>query len=241
MKQLPKKHRYLFPAIAAAITLAMVAGAHGYRARGEASMQGATAQLGTVFLAQAARFEAAGDLETAMAFYERALAGTLAGQQDQTHAQKRCGVILWKQRNYATALPYLRAAQESPLRSLNGYRPLVESLIAEGQFSEAETFSARWREEAANSYAQLADALHAHGRLAVHRDDLVSAIAHFEAAIQRVPTHRAHIDLARIHLNQNAPEKAHDLLITFLSMATPGSDANEARGLLRELVQENTF
>lgn len=234
MKPLTKRHRYVFPVFAAAITLAIVSGAHGYRARGEEPLHAATAQLGTVFLAQATRFEAAGELETALEHYERALAGTLAGEQDRVHAHKRCGVIRWKQGNFAAALPHLRAAQESPLRSLNGYRPLVESLIAEGQFAEAETIAARWREEAAHNDAQLADALHTQGRLALQREDLVAAIAHFEAAIQRMPTHRAHIALARIHLDQGAPEKARDLLISFLSTSAPGADANEARGLLKE-------
>lgn len=234
MKQLAKRHRYRFPALAAAITVLVLSGAWGYVARGTHSLQGATSQLGTVFLTEAARFEAAGEWETALGYYERALAGTLTGEQDRVQAHKRSGVIRWKQGNYAAALPHLRVAQESPLRSLNGYRPLVESLIAEREFTEAERVVARWHDEASGNDAQTADAYHARGRLAHYRDDRTAAIAHFEAAIQRVPTHRAHIDMARIHLDQGAPEKAHDLLITFLSRATPGSDANEARGLLKE-------
>ncbi len=239
MKPLSKRHRYVFPAIAGTITLMMLAGAHGYRLRGEAPLQAATAQLGTVFLAQAARFEAAGELESALDYYERALTGGLAGEQDRVQAHKRCGVIRWKQGNYAAALPHLRAAQASPLRSLNGYRPLVESLTAEGNIAEAETFAARWREEASGDVAQTADAHHAQGRLALHRDDRAAAIAHFEAAIERVPTHRAHIDLARIHLEQDAPEKARDLLIRFLSTSAPGAAANEARALLRQPIPVN--
>ncbi len=235
MKQLAKRHRYLFPALAAAITVLVLAGAWGYVGRGAHSLQAATSQLGTVFLAEAARFEAAGDWETALDYYERALAGTLTGEQDRVHAHKRSGVIRWKQGNYAAALPHLRVAQESPLRSLNGYRPLMESLIAEGEFTEAENVVARWHDEASGDGAQTADTSHAQGKLALHRDDRATAIAHFEATIQRVPTHRAHIDLARIYLEQGTPEKARDLLIRFLSTSAPGAHANEARGLLKEI------
>jgi tetratricopeptide (TPR) repeat protein len=225
MNRAQKMRHMLLAALAAALTFLFVVFGilvdHYYAP----SLPGHAAQLGEVAMKEGARSEVAGDLPGALAHYQRALAGKFQGLQNRSHVEKRCGVVLWKLGDAESAVPYLRRAQESPKRSLNGFRPLVESLIATGELEEAGTVAQTWRDAAESHIASLADAQRAQGQLAIRSGKSDEARKHFLAAVGLDPSHVAQVDLARLTFDEGHAEQAMALATTYLSSAPPGNES----------------
>lgn len=128
--------------------------------------------LGEVWMERAARSEDAGALEDARAYYERALASDFHGPQNRSHCEKRLGIVLYRLGNYEAALPCLQRAQASPYRSLNGYRPLVDTLVALERWEEVRAAIAIWKSEDQDGGETWLPAL---ARLHAHDGDLNQA------------------------------------------------------------------
>ena len=133
--------------------------------------------LGEVWMDRAGRAEAAGDLETALDYYERALAGRFHGAQNRNHCQKHLGVVLYRLGRYEEALPHLEEAQAGVHRSINGYKPLIDTYMALQHWEEAEAAALTWL-EAWPEDALLGDLPHlALAQIAMTKGDLTEARA----------------------------------------------------------------
>ena len=223
MKQPSLWTRYRIVFLSTALTVAFVLGAVAYRTASKTLLPPLTKDLGGIAMAQAARLEAADNLDHALAQYQRALSGQL-GTADRVHVTKRCGVILWKQERYGEALRYLRWAQSQPQASLNGYHPLAGCLVQVGQLDAADQALDTWTAALAPDDPAHADALRLRGQIAVKREDHATARKLFEAAIALSPHHRAHVDLAFLNTDTGDRAGAIAHLTTYLSAAPPEKD-----------------
>tara|TARA_R110001592_G_scaffold66202_3_gene203069 strand:+ start:58 stop:783 length:726 start_codon:yes stop_codon:yes gene_type:complete len=227
-----KKHQLFLPLVAACLTLIMLVTAKVYREQSRTLLPPLTRQLGTVAMELGTRSEGAGDLPGALAHYLDALQGVLHGEQDRVHVEKRCGVLYWKLGDAEMAIPHLIRAQESSLRSLNGYRPLVESLLAVGRVAEANTCVQRWILEAEDAPRSLADALQMLGRLAVISGAPDQARKNVTAAQKLVEGHESLVDRARRQADGGDLNGAISSMERYLSSAPPGVTADEGWELL---------
>lgn len=191
-------------------------------------------QLGTVWMACGEQREAAGALEEALSLYETALSGYLPGPQDRNHAEKRCGTVLYRLGRYEEALVHLERAQESAQRTLNGFRPWADTLIALDRWEEAGEVVRAWEAAAVDHDGARADAYQYHGRLAMHAGDFESAVASFEVALALVPEHRCRADLARLHAARGDREAAVATMTAFLATAPPDAATANQWALLAE-------
>lgn len=203
------------------LTCVFVAGTRWYVGWSAIQRPALTSQLGTVWLACGEQREAAGALEEALSFYESALAGRFHGPQDRNHAEKRCGVVLYRLGRYDEALVQLKRAQESPYRTLNGYRPWADTLIALDRWEEAAAVVEAWAAAAVDDDQALAEARQYAGRLAMHAGDFDAAIVAFQVALTLVPDHRCRADLARLHADMGDKATARATLAAFLATAPP--------------------
>ena len=177
------------------------------------------ADLGEVWMDRAARCEAAGAPEEAHDHYARALATHFHGEQNRNHCQKRIGVVLYQLGRYEDALAHLQEAQASPYRSLNGYGPLVDTLIALGRWEEAEAAALDWLADAAVVAGAGELPQRALGRIALARGDLAGARRCFEeAGVQ------AGADWARLYALEGDWERARDAMAAYLRDAPPGEE-----------------
>ncbi len=233
MMRASRRHRIILPLLATLFTVALVATSAFYNEKSSTFLPGLADQLSEVAMKQGIQREAAGDLEGALHFYQRALDGNFQGVQNRIHVEKRCGVVLSKLERYEVAIPHLMRAQDSPLRSLNGYKPLVESLLAVGRTSEAKSVAQTWFEATANNDSSRADAHQALGRLSLLSDDALDTQENFMAAIALRPDHEAKLDLARLHYAQGDTAKSMECLTNYLSATAPGEENSEVWELLK--------
>lgn len=207
-----------------------------YRSWSAEGLSGMTKDLGNVALRQAARSEAVGDYEGAIQHYQAALDGHLPGGRDRVHAEKRMGIVLWVQGNYAEAAAHFQRAQESPFRSLNGYKHWVDALEKLGRWEEADVVANTWLEaciEGGNLGVIRADALLALGQQARHHGDRVLARNFYTRALNLVRDHEAQVALATLIYEDGKPEIAEAILVTYLRDAPAGPVADKALALLR--------
>lgn len=165
------------------------------------------------------RREAAGNLEEARDFYALALAGKFHGEANRNHCEKRLGVALYKLGDFSGALPCLERAQAGPHRSLNGFDPLVDVLMALERWGDAEREAERWCLESEGDPSNLANACQALGRIALHEGNLNSAQGHFQDAIALDAMHPARADLARVYAARGDIAKARELMVAYLADA----------------------
>jgi tetratricopeptide (TPR) repeat protein len=215
------------------LTSAFYAGAVWYTGWSRVHLPAMSARLGEVEMAQAARAEAAGAWETALAYYERALAGHFHGPQNRNHCEKHAGVVLLALDRPADALPYLQRAQEGPYRSLNGYRPLTEAFMKLDRWEEAAAVVSIWEIEAVQADEGLADVENARGLIAVHAGDWTTAATYFEQALQHDPNHPCAVELAQVRAEQGDLVEARDLLVAYLTTAPPSATIDAHWGMLR--------
>ena len=232
MMHTSRRHRLILLAVAALLTVALLAISTFYSKKRGAFLPGLTETLSEVAMKQGIRREAAGDLEGALKYYQRALAGNFQGTQNRIHVEKRCGVILSKLERYEAAIPHLMRAQNSPLRSLNGYKPLADSLLAVGRLEEATSIARTWFEATASNDDSRADAHQALGHLSLLDNDIQAAQEHFLAAIALHPDHEAWIDLARLYHGQGDTAKAMECLTSYLNATAPGEENSAVWDLL---------
>jgi tetratricopeptide (TPR) repeat protein len=208
----------------AALAIAFVVAAACFAWWGSVALAPMTASLSEVAMEQGARREAAGEQEEARRFYEQALAGKFHGEANQNHCEKRLGVVLLELGDLETALTHLERAQASPLRSLNGYGPLVEVLMKLERWKEARGAAERWLDESKNDPANRADAHQALGRIATHEGDLDRAGGHLNEALAIDSKHPALGDLARLYAARGDIEKTRDTMIAYLASAPLDDD-----------------
>lgn len=181
-------------------------------------------ELGEVWMARAAHAEAAGALETALSYYERALAGRFHGPENRNHCEKRAGVVLLKLDRPAAAVPHLERAQGGPHRSLNGYRPWAEALRSLDRRADARKVVDAWLAAAEGHAASQADAHQMRGRLALDAGALDRAETAFQEALALDEEHPCLADLAQLYAAQGDRARARETLAGYLATAPPGDD-----------------
>lgn len=216
--------------VVALVIAGLVAGGAAWHVRWSAAHLPALADdLGEVWMDRAARCEAAGDLEMALAHYEKALGGHFHGEQNRNHCQKRLGAVLYELGRYEEALTPLQEAQASPHRSLNGFAVLVDTLIALERWNEAEAVVLDWQAAAFGDTGAVELPQQALGRVALARGELAEARRWFEeAGIQ------AGADWARLQALEGNVDEARETMAAYLREAPPGEDTAENWALLEQ-------
>ena len=214
------------------LSLIFSAMAMGFNLWGSWALPGLTESLAEVAMERGQRREAAGNLEEARDFYEQALSGAFHGEANRNHCEKRLGVVLYKLGDFAGALPYLERAQTGPHRSLNGFGPLVDVLMALERWGDAEQEAERWWTESEGDPANLANACQALGRIALHEGDPDGAQGHFQEAIGLDTMHPARADLARVPAARGDIAKARKMMVAYLAAAPPDEHTAENWALL---------
>lgn len=193
---------------------------------------GHTAELA---LTRAGQLEATGAAEMALAAYREALELGLRGKADESHAEKRAGVLLLALNRPEEALAHLQRAQASPERALNGYGPLVSALSALGRMEEAEGVARTWLAASGDDPHNRADALGALGSLAMDGDRAEEAETMYREALTLEPDHECRVGLVRVLLARGAAGEAREMLVDYLAAAPPGPAATRGWALLRGL------
>ena len=206
------------------LSLIFSAMAMGFNLWGSWALPDLAESLAEVAMERGQRREAAGNLEEARDFYALALAGKFHGEANRNHCEKRLGVVLYKLGDFSGALPCLERAQAGPLRSLNGFVPLVEVLLALERWDEAKEEIARWRLESQGDPATLAKVYRALGEIALHEGDLDGAQGHFQDAIALDAIHPARADLARLYAARGDIAKAREMMVAYLADAPLDED-----------------
>lgn len=206
------------------LSAVLIVAAGGFTWWSASTLPALSRTLAEVAMEQGARCEAAGDLEAAREHYERALSGNFHGPENRNHCEKRMGVVLNRMGRYEEALVYLERAQRDEHRSINGFDPLVETLIALGRWDDAGAAAAQWRDESEHIPENLAKASQALGRIALHQGDLATAEGHLEKANELDPNLSARGDLARVYAAQGKQAKARDTMAAYLATAAPDDD-----------------
>lgn len=188
--------------------------------------------LAEVAMEQGERREAAGNLAEARVFYEQALAGQFHGEANRNHCEKRLGVVLLRLGEHEAALDYLARAQTSPLRSVNGFGPLVETLMALGRWEEAKREAERWLVESGDEPINRSRAYHVLGLIALREGDLDNAERHFQEALSTNSAPAAHAGLARVYAARGDRAKARDRMAEYLASAPPDEDTAASWALL---------
>ncbi len=191
---------------------------------GSRVLPGLSESLAEVAMEQGERREAAGNLKEARAFYEQALAGRFHGEANRNHCEKRLGVVLFRLGEHKAALGYLASAQASPLRSVNGFGPLVEVLMALGHWEEAKREAERWLVESGDEPINRSSAHQALGLIALQGGDLDDAERHFREALSTNSAHAARAGLARVYAARGDMAKARDTMAGYLASAPPDKD-----------------
>ncbi len=189
-------------------------------------LPGLSGSLAEIAMEQGERREASGDLKEARTFYERALAGKFHGEANRNHCEKRLGVVLIGLGENEAALKHLKRAQAGPLRSLNGFDPLVAVLMALERWEEAKREAERWLEESGDEPVNRSSSLQALGLIALQGGLLDVAEAHFQEALTADSTHAARAGLAKVYAARGDMAKARDTMIEYLASA--GSDEDTA-------------
>ncbi len=189
--------------------------------------------LGEVWMERAARCEGAGALDEARAHYMRALDGHFHGPQNRTHCEKRLGVVLYKLERYEEALPHLMAAQNAPDRSLNGFAPLVDTLMALERWDDAKDAARDWHEMA---NAEDADPalwpFWALARIAMEKGETDGARHWLNATEAWAPTHPEQPRVAQAYADLGDLEIARERLSAYLRAAPPDAKTHEYWALL---------
>lgn len=214
--------RLLFMSIALSLGLALLAPVLAWW--GKEALPDLSASLAEVTMARGAAREAAGALAEARVCYEQALAGRFHGEANRNHCEKRLGVVLLRMGEAEAALEHLSRAQASPLRSLNGFGPLVDALMALERGDDARRAAERWLEASGGDPGHRAGALQALGNIAMHEGDLDAAAARLNEAVALNRRHEARADLARLYAAQGDTAKARDTMIAFLASAPPNEE-----------------
>ncbi len=191
---------------------------------GSRVLPGLSESLAEVAMEQGERREAAGNLKEARAFYEQALAGRFHGEANRNHCEKRLGVVLYRLGEHEAALEHLARAQASHLRSLNGFGPLVEVLMALGRWDEAKREAERWLVESGDEPGNRGSVHEALGLIALQEGDLENAERHFQEALSTNPAHAARAGLARVYAARGDRAKARDTMAGYLASAPPDKD-----------------
>jgi tetratricopeptide (TPR) repeat protein len=191
---------------------------------GSAVLPGLSKSLAEVALEQGERREAAGNLTEARVFYEQALAGRFHGEANRNHCEKRLGVVLLRLGEHEAALEHLARAQGSPLRSVNGFGPLVEALMALGRWEEAKREAERWLVESGDEPTNRASAHQALGMIALESGELDDAERHFQEALSANTPNAARAGLARVYAARGDRAKARDTMAEYLASAPPDKD-----------------
>ncbi|MBX3177963.1 MAG: hypothetical protein KF886_11415 [Candidatus Hydrogenedentes bacterium] len=218
--------------MALVLTGLFVPGSLWYLRWSDAQLPGMAEGLGEIAQERAARDEAAGALEAALAHYQRALAGRFHGPQNRNHCEKRAGVVLMRLGRYAEALPHLQRAQTGPHRSLNGYGPLAETLLALDRDAEARAVAERWRDEAGTDPRARADAAAMLGRIAYRAGDYNAAREAYREADAIDPGHASQAEWARMLAEQGDLGAARAVLAAYLAVAESGDRSAEDWDLL---------
>ena len=211
----------------AALTIAFVVAAACFTWWGSVALPPMTGSLSEVAMEQGARREAAGELEEARRFYEQALAGNFHGAANRNHCEKRLGVVLLELGDLEGALSHLERAQASPLRSVNGYNPLVKVLMRLERWDAARVAAERWLEASESDSANSANAHRALGRITLHEGDLDSAEGHFNESVALDANHPVRGDLTRLYAALGDIEKARETMIAHLASAPLDDDTAE--------------
>lgn len=216
-----------------ALSLVLLAASACFTRWGKTALPALAQSLSEISLEQGLRSEAAGDLDGALAHFERALAGHFHGETNRNHCEKRLGVVLYRLGRYDEALVHLDAAQKSPLRSLNGFGPQVDTLMALERWDDARTTAERWSSESEHDAANRANALCALGQIALHQSDLADAEQRFQSALALQPDHAARGYLAQVYAVQGDVARARATLVTYLASA-PWNEITAAQWKLLE-------
>lgn len=211
----------------ALLAIAFVVAAACFAWWGNTALPPMAASLSEVAMEQGVRREAASELEEARHFYELALAGKFHGEANRNHCEKRLGVVLLELGEHENALMHLEPAQASPLRSLNGYNPLVKVLVTLERWDAAREAADRWLKESETEPTNRADAHQALGRIALREGALDVAEAHFNAAIALDAIHPARGDFARLHAARGDVAKARETMEAYLATAPLDEDNTE--------------
>ena len=191
---------------------------------GSLVLPGLSKSLAEVAMEQGERWEAAGNLREARDYYEQALAGRFHGEANRNHCEKRLGVVLLRLGEHRAALQHLARAQASPLRSVNGFGPLVEVLMSLERWEEAKREAERWLEESGDESINRAGAHQALGMIALEGGELDDAERHFQEALWPNTPNAARAGLARVHAARGDRAKARDTMAEYLANAPPDKD-----------------
>lgn len=191
---------------------------------GSLVLPGLSKSLAEVAMEQGERREAAGNLTEARDSYKQALAGQFHGEANRNHCEKRLGVVLFRLGEHEAALEHLARAQASPLRSVNGFDPLVEVLMALERWEEAKHEAEQWLVESGDEPINRSSAHHLLGLIALQSVDLDGADGHFQEALSTNSAHAARAGLAKVYAARGDTAKARDAMIAYLASAPPDED-----------------
>jgi len=213
-----------------ALTAAFALGTRWYVHWSPAHLPALADDLGEVWMERGARCEAAGALDEARADYEYALAGRFHGPQNRNHCEKRLGVVLLKLGRYDEARSFLQQAQASPHRSINGYGPLIDALVALERWDEAEAAAKTWL-AAWSETGHTGDSPHlALVRIALARGDIPGARQWLDAS--GLAPHEHGAARARLLALEGDLAAACEALSAHLRVAPPGPDTAQDWALL---------
>lgn len=198
---------------------------------------GLSESLAEVAMEQGERREAAGNLTEARVSYEQALAGQFHGEANRNHCAKRLGVVLLRLGDHQAALEHLARAQASSLRSVNGFGPLVEVLMALERWEEAKGEAERWLVESEDEPNNRSSAHHVLGLIALQGGDLDGAERHFQEALSTNSAHAARAGLAKVYAARGDMAKARDTMAGYLASAPPDKDTAANWALLESWMQ----
>lgn len=219
----------------AAALLIVVVALWGYRLVGHGVLAPLDDSVGEIQFKQGQRCEAAGDLESARALYESALAGRFAGPQNRVATLGRLGALLHHEGKVAAALPHLAKAAESPLANAEVHAAYCEALLTARQMPALDAALQRWNQvlgEAATASEHERRQYFA-GVLALEAGKTVEAQALFLAGEQLLPGGECSAQLALLAQAENDLVAARRHAALYLAHGGSGAAAETLRALAR--------
>ncbi len=223
--------------LALAVGLAGTAGVVVYAHFGGALLSRGDSGVSRLFVGEAERMGNAGDVEQALALYEKAFQAGFSFPPDKSRALTLKGLLLWRHGRVPDAADALSAAVAGSAPNFGGAQPLVEALLHLKRMDEAQTVVRRWAEALGVSATPQARAemLYCAGRVAQERGDATAARSSYEESAALAPGNPAEYQIGALCAEAGNVAEARRHFERFLLNGASGNEAAKARERLRSL------
>ncbi len=217
--------------LALAAGLAGTAGVFVYAQYGSALLTRGDSGVSRLFVGEAERMGNAGDVEQALALYEKAFQAGFSFPPDKSRALTLKGLLLWRHGRVRDAADALSAAVAGSAPNFGGAQPLVEALLHLKRLDEAQTVVRRWAEALGDSATPQARAemLYCAGRVAQERGEAPAARASYEESAALAPGNLAEYQIGALCAEAGNVAEARRHFERFLLSGASGNEAAKAR------------